>query len=357
MMNASLHSPERILIVDLGGIGDLLYATPALRLLKSRYPGAKLTFLGVPRTQVLAKRVNLFEEVFILDIFDPLARHFVLAKMEKVFVVASVLRARKFDIAINMRTIVSWPGAWKMHLLFRLIGARTWVGRDTDAKGYFFHIKVPETLRSDKHEMQHGLEIVAALGADRAQPILSLSVDPAAARQVDQDLSREGVRPFDPIAVVYVGGAPSHRWPVALFAEVAQNVRQTYGLRVVFIGGAGESETSGLWSDGSMLDMVDRTGRYSFEELIALIARSRVFIGNDSGPMHIAAILKVPLVAIFGGGYLGRFDPRKVSPKAEVLYRGVSCSPCDRYQCRSMKCLTSIAPADVIAALGRVMQK
>jgi heptosyltransferase-1 len=357
MMNAPAYKHDRILIVNLGGIGDFLLSTPALRLLKSRYPEAKLSFLGVPRVGAFARNTEFFQEVFTLDVFDPLSRYFLLARWERVFVVASVLRSKQFDIAINMRTIASWGGAWKMHLLFRLINARTWVGRDTDGKGYFFHIKVPEALRSDQHETQHDLETIAALGVDIAQPAWSLGVDPSAARRVNDDLDSEGVRPFDPVAVVYVGGAPSHRWPLSSFVAVAKSVRQTYGFRVVIVGGAGEARASVLSSEAGMLDIVVRIGRYSLDELIALIARCRVFIGNDAGPMHMAAILKVPLVAIVGGGYLGRFDPRKISDKAEVLRQEADCAPCDRFACRSMKCLKVITPADVMAAVGRVMQK
>lgn len=357
MIKRDVQNAQRILVVNLGGIGDFLLSTPALRLLKSHYSGAKLVFLGVPRVCDLAKSSGLFDEVFALDIFDAAARHFVLAKIEKVFVAASVLRARKFDMAINMRTIVSWPSAWKMHLLFRLINATTWVGRDTDRKGYFFHVKVPETLRSDKHEMQHDLEMIAALGVDIRRPVLLWDVDPAAMRHVEQDLSSEGIRPFDPIIGIHVGGAPSRRWPIASVLRVTKELRQTYGCRVVLIGGSTDKDVLRGASDMTALDVVDRIERYSLAELIAFISRCRLFIGNDSGPMHIAAVLKVPLVAIFGGGDLGRYDPRKISDKAQVLYEQVSCAPCDRFACRSMRCLSSITPKDVMNAVNRVMQR
>lgn len=348
--------PQKILVVNLGGIGDFLLSTPALGALKSRYPEAKISFLGVPRVSAFARTTDFFVEVFELDIFDAAARHFILAKAEKAFVVASVLRAKKFDLAINMRTITSWPSAWKMHLLFSLIGAGRWAGRDTDKKGYFFHIKVPETLKSDQHEALYDLETVAALGADVSRPSFSLSVDPAAARRVEEDLSREGIRSFDPVIGVHLGGVPSHRWPQANFLRVIKEVRQAHGCRVVVLGGPTDRGIFKTAADPEVLDVVDRVGRYSIEELIALIARCRLLICNDSGPMHIAAILKVPLVAIFGGGYLGRYDPRKVSDRAEVLYQKADCAPCDRFTCRSMRCLKAIAAEDVIAAANRLMQ-
>jgi len=150
------HS-RRILIVNLGGIGDFLLSTPALRLLRSHDPDAQLVFLGVPRVCVYVQTLDLFDEVFSLGIFDAGTRRFMLDKIEQIFVVCSVLRARKFDLAINMRSIVSWPSAGKIFLLFYFIRAQTWVGRNTDGKGYFFHIKVPETLRTDTYEMVYDL--------------------------------------------------------------------------------------------------------------------------------------------------------------------------------------------------------
>ena len=85
-------------------------------------------------------------------------------------------------------------------------------------------------------------------------------------------------------------------------------------------------------------------------KLTALIKIAGLFITNDTGPMHIAAALGTPLVAIFGPGYLDRFDPRHISDKAKVLYKKSDCAPCDKFRCSLQKCLSAIYPEEVAEA-------
>ncbi|MBI4845524.1 MAG: glycosyltransferase family 9 protein, partial [Candidatus Omnitrophica bacterium] len=95
-------------------------------------------------------------------------------------------------------------------------------------------------------------------------------------------------------------------------------------------------------------EVISLSGKLNFKELGALIKRVNLFISNDTGPMHIAAILKTPLVAIFGPGDVTRFDPQNITDKVRVLYEGVNCAPCEKVECNNMKCLGLIKPEQVI---------
>ena len=96
--------------------------------------------------------------------------------------------------------------------------------------------------------------------------------------------------------------------------------------------------------------VLNAMGRVSIRQLGALLSRCNLYITNDTGPMHIAALVKTPLVAIFGPGSLVRFDPRNISKKAIVLRKETKCAPCNKWECKALECLRKIAPHEVSEA-------
>jgi ADP-heptose:LPS heptosyltransferase len=143
---------------------------------------------------------------------------------------------------------------------------------------------------------------------------------------------------------------------LASYASLIGMLQKKIACRVVVTGGPGEEALCEALRKAAGAQVIDRVGKLNFKESVALISKCRLFISNDTGPMHIAAILGVSLVAIFGGGYLTRFDPRKISSRAVVLRYPVSCAPCDRPVCASLKCLRDILPDDVAKAAFKLLE-
>ena len=104
-------------------------------------------------------------------------------------------------------------------------------------------------------------------------------------------------------------------------------------------------------------EIVNLAGKLTIRELGALIKRCNIFISNDTASMHITAILRTPLVAIFGPGYITRFDPRNISENVIVLYKAAECAPCDRKKCGDLKCLKEIAPNEVTEAALMLLEQ
>ena len=117
---------KAILVINLGGIGDILLATPALRALRGLYPKAFIALLTIPRSVAIAEDLPYIDKIFNIQLS--------LKEDLRLFV---SLRKMGFDMLINMRTLASWPGALKMATLFSLVGARYRVGRDTERRGFF----------------------------------------------------------------------------------------------------------------------------------------------------------------------------------------------------------------------------
>jgi len=268
------------------------------------------------------------------------------------------LRRERFDLVLNMRTLHSRVGAWKMALLFFCVGGVSRAGRDTDGRGFFFTLKVPETTRGEKHETEYDLDTVRALGVPVSDAAPHVLISEDARKAVDGFLSRNGIAETDRVIGVNPGGALSHRWPLAYFGAALKQLLDRRPAVVVVTGGRGEQGLGeALVGVLKGYRVVNAAGRLSWEELGALLERCDLFITNDTGPMHVAAVLKTPLVALFGPGYLVRFDPRHFSDKAIVLYEQARCAPCDKLSCRDLRCLKRIVPQAVVTAALELLER
>lgn len=331
---------KNMLVINLGGIGDLLLSMPALRALKNAYPATSLSVLVSPRAGELAKRLPFIDMVYTFH-----------ASWKTL----SALRKEKFDLAINMRTLVSNAGAMKIRALLGIIGAKTTAGRDTEGRGSFFDIRISETVLGDKHEMEYDIELAEKLGANVTDRTISLPVNDADRKRVDGILSGAGISAGDTIIGIHPGGKMSHRWQIGRFAEAMSAIRKSVRCVFVITGEAGEKDLADCLIGLVNTKVADTTGELDIGGLAALIERCGLYISNDTAAMHIAAVKGVNLVAIFGPGYLKRFDPRAISPQAAVLYKAAQCAPCDKAQCGSMKCLDEISAGEVAQAALRFL--
>ncbi|NOZ70093.1 MAG: glycosyltransferase family 9 protein [Deferribacteres bacterium] len=350
---------KRILVINLGGMGDILLSVPALRALRRRYPGARISLLAVPRTVELAGEFDFIDEVISFEFYDEGSRGFMPAlnarKLRSLYRLLRGLRMQRFDMALNMRTLVSWAGAVKMALLFRVIGAGHSAGRDTEGRGFFFDTRIRETGAGQKHEMEYDLDLASALGADISERDMGLRIHDKDMAGISRILKDSGIYGDEIIIGVNPGGMHSHRWPLKNFALVMNMLAGRLNCRFVVTGGALERELAGRLE--KMLDtrLIDLTGRTTIRELAALIKRCNLYITNDTGPMHIAAALETPLIAIFGPGYLTRFDPRRISGRAVVFHKGAECAPCNKTVCDSLRCFEGISPEEVADASLRLL--
>ncbi|MFH1507777.1 MAG: glycosyltransferase family 9 protein [Candidatus Omnitrophota bacterium] len=337
---------SKILVVNLGGIGDVLLSTPALRALKDAYPKAKLDMLVVPRAKEVLKPLGYVDKIHYLYLGGGLYGLLVNAAN------LLMLRKSKFDLAINMRTLVSGFSAFKIGFLLKIIRPRIKAGRDTREMGGFFDLKIPESFFGDKFEMEYDIGLVEELGAKVVSRNIDFVINDSAYLDISRILQTEGVADSDKIIGLHLGGKPSHRWPWQNYPQLISALKEKTGAKFVITA---ENEDAGKINKifGNTPGIINLTGRISFWELGALISRCFLYVTNDTANMHLAAILKTPLVAIFGPGFLKRYDPRCISSSSYVIYNAVDCAPCNKISCSSLKCLKNISAQDVVdAAMG-----
>lgn len=337
---------KSILIINLGGMGDLLLSTPALRALKGLYPDSFISALVTQAGYEIANGLPYLNDVSIFYMDSGGKAPF--AKIRQNIRTLLSLRKRRFDIAVNMRTIVSKKSALKFKVLLDIINPRLKAGRDTDGMGYFFDVRIPETLIGKKYEMEYDIDIVKALGAEVIDRSINYEIKNNTIEKINGILEKNGIHESDLLVGIHPGGAISRRWPIEYFSAAIDGIYEKITCKFVITGAANEAGLSRALRDITKTKITALTGEINIDELFTLIKRCNLFISNDTSVMHIAAALKTNLIALCGPGDITRFDPRNISDKAAVLYKKTDCYPCSLIACDSLKCLKAISPEEVI---------
>jgi ADP-heptose:LPS heptosyltransferase len=321
---------HRILVIEPWNIGDVVLATPVLAELRVRFPRARISLLAKAYARELLDGSGLVDEWIVCDLPWTAQKNkyrFTSRVLREMRDLVVSLRARRFDVVLDARMDI------RANLLAALSGARRRIGYDIGGGGWLLTETLPSNLDST-HRIDDWLSLLRLLDPDAfasggvsqptKQPKLVVhEAERAAARtRLEAVTGRAG-----PTIGYHPGGShPGKRWPVQHFEQLARELSRTIGGRhVVFLGP--DDATSRGWSEDVM------TVRPSLRELMALMTQCDVVVCNDSGPMHIADALGVPLVAIFEVGnpnWFGPSGPRATVVAGVLAGTGISAAPLDR---------------------------
>lgn len=281
---------RKILLVRTDRIGDLVLSTPFLRNVREFFPDAEVTLLGNAFTRELLHGWELVDRILVID-------------QEAGAGVVRGLASEGYDLAVDMH----YDYAFKTALLARQARARCSTGFDIGGRGALFDIPVPAHER--KHFIQETFDILRTLGLQPRPCPPEVNLSPQSRAAADGLLFREGVG--DRYSVFHPGGVyAAQRWPAAEFARLADLTAQL-GLTPVFIGGKEDDaiirEIARLLSEKAAFIRGQRIGVSA-----AVIAGSSLFIGNNSGPLHIACAFNIPSVST-----MGPTDPVRFWPASE----------------------------------------
>jgi predicted lipopolysaccharide heptosyltransferase III len=349
----------KILLVRLREIGDVVFTTPALRALRRRFPDARITYLVEPAASAIVQHNPNIDELIVA----PRPRG--IGRLARELALARRLRSARFDLAIDFH------GGPRASLLTWLSGAPQRVGYTITGRSWMYTTRVARTraLRP-RHSVQNQWDLLSALGInppDRAADPVDMPVDASIAAALAERLAHAGVSAGDRLVVMHVSaGNPFRRWPTASFAAVAAGlIERDPTRRVVITSGPSDRDAALRVIDeaqtllGPRRDRILSCGEFSLTELRALVDRAALYIGGDSGPMHIAATSRVPIVGIYGPTLPARSAPWRSNllPAEAVDIDGLSCRPCDQRTCLpgDYRCLTWIQPQQVIEAAERAL--
>ena len=345
---------RKILIYRLGSLGDTCVALPALRVVRERYPEATITLLtNLPMNVKAAPAVAVLEGTGLVD--DYLAYPVGTRNPLLLLGLAWKLRRQRFDVIVNL---AAWRGERALRrdrFFFSAAGSGTLVGFQGGEGG-----KVrPVENGMVEFEAAALLRRVAGLGAaDLADPRWwSMELSGAELVAARACLVGAGIR--GNFVVLSVGAkVPAKDWTQPNWMDLAGRLGRRYPeLGCVFIGSADEAERADQCLRNWPGPRLDLCGRTTPRESAAILALARLFVGHDSGPMHLAACVGTPGVAIFAA----RNPPRQWFPLGSnhvVLYHQMDCYGCNLSDCivQAKKCILSITVDEVMDAIGRQLE-
>jgi heptosyltransferase-2 len=318
-------------------IGDAVLSLPALASLKA----------NDPRSEVWVIAHDWVKDLFATG--TPAAGVIALGSdrsLRGLRASARMLREEKFDAGLLL------TGSFGSALLFSMARIPERWGYRGDGRGWLLTRGV--TVAEDApvvHQAEYYLRLVRGLGLKTVTPSVSLSLTPAEKMAGRTILDSLGVKTKQPVIVLNPGAAygPAKRWPAGNFAALATLLQSRYRAQVVIVGSSGEADLAAAVASAMRRKPLVLSGQTTLRQLLGVLSRSQLFITNDSGPMHMANALAVPVIGLFGPT-----DPTVTGPcqpPSLVIWKGAPCWPCYYRKCPfGHECLTSITPEEVLEA-------
>lgn len=346
-------SPRKILVRATNWIGDAVISLPALEALRARFPEAEIVLVAKPWvSEIYWHCAPPMRQI----VYDPAGKHRGLRASSRF---CSLLRSENFDMAVLFQNAfhAAWM-AWRARVPVRIGYARD--GRSallTEA------VEVPPR-GAYGHEAYYYLQLLFRAGLiERPEPVRPLTEARLVLRDAEklwaskrlQALNLDG-SPF--LVGIHPGASfgPAKRWPAERFAALADRLIGELGADVLIFGSAAEAPLAASIAQAMKHTPKLLAGATTLTQMLALFANCRLLVTNDSGPMHLAAALGLPLVAVFGST-----DERGTGPlgaRARIVKHPLACSPCGLRECPiDFRCMQSVSVNNVFEEALKVIER
>ncbi len=333
---------KSVLAVRIDRIGDLVVSLAALKHLRNVFPAAKIAVLTTRQNSALLNVFPWIDEVIVYQGFMPTLQ---------------LLRKKGFDLAVDF--LMDYP--LRTALLVYLSKSKITAGFDIAGRGSCFNLSL-RPASEKKHVGLYMLDLVQAIAkayAGRIQrdenPAIEFLIPRYSLEKLESLLRQDGINKGDFVVVIHPGGHyASQRWPIGRFAELADKLMEKYKARIIIIGEHKEKQIIERLS-GAMKEKPLKAIGWALDKIAALISLADLFIGDNSGPLHIAVTLGIPTVST-----MGPTDPDLWWPKGEnhiVIRKKLLCSPCNKAFCRQHECMRLISVEEILGAVEMQINK
>jgi lipopolysaccharide heptosyltransferase I len=324
---------NRILLVRMSALGDIVHALPVLAALRDAFPAAQIDWLA--------------EAAYagVLDLVDGITTRVVVRP--GYLRALRLMRSRRYDVAIDLQGLLKSAAAARLSGAHRVIGFETRALRERGA-AWFYRDAV--TVPEGAHIIQKNLAVLPVLGVTAGPVRFPFRVP--ASRVADQ------LRAAAPAgyALINPGAAwPNKRWDPARFGEVAARLRERHALPSFVLWGRGESALADrvVRASGGAASRAPET---TLGDLLAVARDARLMVSGDTGPAHLAAAMGTPIVGLYGPTWPARNGPW--DPADEVVSRAETCECHHKRECEvGRMCINEIAVDEVFAAIERRLAK
>ncbi len=340
-----------MLLIRLRSLGDSILTLPLIEALHRWRPDLQTDILiEAPFAAVFSGNPSVHETLILKSRMDPKLTGW--GRAQAVY----QIRKRNYPVVLNLH-------GGTTSLLFSLLsGARLRIGQEIHRKSWVYHVRIPPSSivwqRERIHTAEHQLTLLRWLNQTEIEvPPASLHLRAEARRAMRRRLQDAGLSPAGYVLIHPTATLFTKQWPEQNFGQLADLVLQRHGLPVIFTSAPAEAQvllnigqsTSGrhfYWSD------------LNLEELFALIAEARLFVGNDSGPTHAAAALGRPVVVVWGSSDYDAWHPWRTD--FEAIRSDLPCIPCPGYSCATFgkpKCILDIQVDRVFVACTKLLKR
>jgi len=343
----SLEKAKNILIRGTNWIGDAVMTIPAVIAIRNSFPESTISVLAKPWVAEIYRLCPAVNEIILFH--DPGSHSGIQGKIR----LAGELRTKRFDAAILLQNAI------EAAIITCLAGIPIRAGYNSDARGFLLthSVQRTETIK-EVHQINYYMEMVKSLGCMLAEKSVCLQPDSASASISGDILRQHGIREGKIIIGVAPGATygPAKKWFPERFAAVADRLIDEFSAQVVLLGSGDDRKNAEQVEQTSRHPLFNLSGHTNLKEAIAVIARCNLFISNDSGLMHVAGALDVPLVAIFGSTNPATTSP--VGNKSIVVCKNVPCSPCLKEVFPTdFRCMDMISIDDVYETARDLLKK
>jgi lipopolysaccharide heptosyltransferase I len=357
MNNAMNTFPQRILIIRLSAIGDVVRTLPALRALRSTFPSAYIAWVVEENAYNLLQDHPDLDRVFLFKrkkwTEEIVSVHNSLKPLKEVRAFFKAIREDHFDMVLDFHGIL------KSGVIGFLSGVpvRVGFGRNYCKEGnHLFNNRHIDVETTSLNRIERNLRFIRFLGidSDNHDPIVPITDEDR--NVIDRFFQEKGLVSHTPLISIHPGTSRKtlyKRWDPLSYARVADKLIEHYKAKIIWTWGPGELESvtsavAHMKCDSTVACSV------SLRQLAELFRRCDLFLGSDSGPMHIASFVKTPVVVIYGPTDHRVNAPYEKNPH-RVLRKDVSCNPCRKRDCSSVACMSAISPEEVIEAVTQLL--
>ena len=335
------HFMNNILVIKLRYIGDVLLATPTLRAIKAARPDVRITMMVNRGTEDVLSGNPDVDEIMVLDKGSLGAQSRLIAG----------LRGRQFDTVIDLTdgdrsAFLTWISGAPVRIGFN--DEHRWRGR--------YYTEVVPPVPAVRHRIDRDLEALKPIHIQAGSKDPQLWLTQEEKNRADQLLHQLGIQPSQSFVILQPGARYWFKaWPPERFAELADRLTSQHGCQVLIGGSDQDIDVARQIQQMATSNPVIMAGRTTIKQFAAIAKKSALFVGSDSGAMHVASAVGTSVVALFGPS-----SPREWGPRGgpvEVIYKEIDCRSCFHPTCTrgEENCMKLISVEEVMAAAGHMM--
>lgn len=351
--------PQKILIIRLSAIGDVVRTLPALRALRHRFPSAYIAWIVEDSAQDILEGHPDLDHLFVFKrkrwskgIFS---LHNFWRSLRETIDFLKEVRGKHFDLVLDFH------GIFKSGFLSFISGVPKRVGFSRHYSkefNYLFnnhHIALETDAIS---RIDRNLNFIRFLDIhdDKQEPIIPITNEDR--QYIDNFFKEKGISEHAPLIAIHPGTSKNtlyKRWNISYYAAVADKLIERLGAKIIWTWGPGELDCAEKVVEKMKNESIIACKTERLRQLAEIFRRCDLFLGSDSGPMHIASFVKTPVAVIYGPTDPVVNAPYEKNPHV-VLRKDLACNPCRKRNCQSIECMDMVKPDEVFDAVCKLLK-